>query len=202
MILNLFGIYDGLSNVEFYWDPDSLTEVYPVEACPPPTWAGDQGDQANEIWQGCWYIPDGSWNAESLWSWRGSADLWFNRGYHPFQADSYWIGGEHHHHGVALERGNYWGLKWLDQFMKVLERVAENFLQVCIDDTQFGFMPGRSTTDAIFFVCQLQEKFHAFNNKLYMAFVDLEKAFDRVPRRVIWWALCKLGNEEWLVQLI
>ena len=86
--------------------------------------------------------------------------------------------------------------------MKVLERVAENFLQVCIDDTQFGFMPGRSTTDAIFFVCQLQEKFHAFNNKLYMAFVDLEKAFDRVPRRVIWWALCKLGNEEWLVQLI
>jgi len=27
----------------------------------------------------------------------------------------------------------------------------------------------------------------------------LEKAFDRVPREEIRWALCKLGVEEWLV---
>ena len=35
-----------------------------------------------------------------------------------------------------------------------------------------------------------------------MAFVDLEKAFDRVSRRVIWWALRKLSVDEWLLQLI
>ena len=35
-----------------------------------------------------------------------------------------------------------------------------------------------------------------------MAFVDLEKAFDRVPWKVIWWALRKLGVEEWIVQLV
>ena len=35
-----------------------------------------------------------------------------------------------------------------------------------------------------------------------MAFVDLEKAFDRVPQKVIWWALRKLGVEEWIVQLV
>ena len=34
-----------------------------------------------------------------------------------------------------------------------------------------------------------------------MAFVDLEKAFDRVPRKVIWRALRKRGVEEWIVQL-
>ena len=54
------------------------------------------------------------------------------------------------------------GLKLLDQVMKVLLRVAEIFLwQVLIDDRQFGFMPGRSATDAIFIVHQLQEKSHA-----------------------------------------
>ena len=35
-----------------------------------------------------------------------------------------------------------------------------------------------------------------------MAFVDLEKAFDCVPRKVIWWALRKLGFEEWIVWLV
>ena len=35
---------------------------------------------------------------------------------------------------------------------------------------------------------------------LSMAFVELEKAFNRVPSRVIWWALLKLGIDEWLVR--
>ena len=34
-----------------------------------------------------------------------------------------------------------------------------------------------------------------------MAFVDLEKTYDRVPQKVIWWALRKLGVEEWIVRL-
>ena len=35
-----------------------------------------------------------------------------------------------------------------------------------------------------------------------MASVDLERAFDRVPRKVIWWAMRKLGVEEWIVKLV
>ena len=73
---------------------------------------------------------------------------------------------------------------------------------VSIDDSQFGFVPGRGTTDAIFVVRQLQEKYLAANKRLYMAFVDLEKAFDRVPRKVIWWALRKLCVDEWIVRLV
>ena len=33
-------------------------------------------------------------------------------------------------------------------------------------------------------------------------FVDLEKAFDRVPREVTRWAMHKLGVEEWLVSAV
>ena len=73
---------------------------------------------------------------------------------------------------------------------------------VSIDNSQFGVVPGRGKTDAIFVVNQLQEKYLAANKRLYMAFVDLEKAFDRVPRKVIWWALRKLSVEEWIVRLV
>ena len=36
------------------------------------------------------------------------------------------------------------------------------------------------------------------HRELWWAFVDLEKAFDRVPRKVVEWAMRKLGVEEWL----
>ena len=105
--------------------------------------------------------------------------------------------------GDALERGNYRGLKLTEQVMKILERTVDSLIrQLVIDDSQFGFIPGRGTTDTIFVVRQLQEKYLAANKRLHMAIVDLEKAFDRVPRKVIWWALRKLGVEEWIVQLV
>jgi len=106
--------------------------------------------------------------------------------------------------GDALECGSYRGIKLLEQVMKVLERVVEKRVRckVDIDDMQFGFRPGRGTTDAIFIVRQVQEKYLAKKRELWMAFVDLEKAFDRVPRDVVWWALRLMGVEEWIVQVI
>ena len=88
--------------------------------------------------------------------------------------------------------------------MKVLERVLEKRIrcQVSIDNMQFGFMPGKGTTDAIFIMRQVQEKHQAMKKKLYYAFVDLEKEFDRVPREVVRWALRKLGVDEWLIRTV
>jgi len=43
---------------------------------------------------------------------------------------------------------------------------------------------------------------HSERKKLYFGFVDLEKAFDKVPREVISWATRKLGVQEWLVSAV
>ena len=82
--------------------------------------------------------------------------------------------------GDALERGSYRGLKLTEQVMKVLERIVDGLIRqvVSIDDSQFGFVPGRGTTDAIFVIRQLQGKYLAANMRLQMAFMDLQRAFD------------------------
>jgi hypothetical protein len=103
--------------------------------------------------------------------------------------------------GDPMDCGSYRAIKLLEHAMKTVERVFERRIrkQVKIDDMQMGFMPGKGTTDAIFILRQLQEKHQAKNKKLFYAFVDLEKAYDRVPREVTRWAMRQLGVEEWLV---
>ena len=63
----------------------------------------------------------------------------------------------------------------------------------------FGFMPGRGTTGAIFILRQLQDKHLGKHIPLYFAFVELEKAFDHVPRKVLWWAMRRVRVEEWVI---
>lgn len=67
---------------------------------------------------------------------------------------------------------------------------------------QFGFIPGHGTTDAIFIVRQLQKKYLGKNRSLYLAFVDLEKGFDRVPCKVLWWAMHALGIPQWIISVV
>ena len=48
----------------------------------------------------------------------------------------------------------------------------------------------------------MQENYLKKNRKLFICFVDLEKAFDRVPRKVIEWALRKKLVPDKLVQAV
>ncbi len=57
--------------------------------------------------------------------------------------------------------------------MKVLDERLRKIIKV--DCWQFGFNPGRSTTDGIFVRRQLKEKFNDKKKKLYNVLVDLEK---------------------------
>ncbi len=58
-----------------------------------------------------------------------------------------------------------------------------------IDDIQFAFQQDKSSADGIFVMRQLQERHKEKKKVLYHFSVDVEKAFDRVPKEVIAWAL-------------
>ena len=76
---------------------------------------------------------------------------------------------------------------------KLYESVLEARLRRSTEDKlgpwQHGFRKGVGTCDMIFALLQLIEKHWEFNKPFYIAFLDLEKAFDRIPRGNLWQAL-------------
>ena len=62
--------------------------------------------------------------------------------------------------GNPLSCSAYRGIKLLELGLKVFDRIMDRRIRnrVVINESQFGFMPGRGTVDAMFIVKQLQIK--------------------------------------------
>ena len=97
----------------------------------------------------------------------------------------------------------YRGVKLLEHRMKIVEKIFENMIRaLVVDDIQFGFIPGRGTTDALFIVRRMQEEYKEKDKILYTCFVNLEKIFDRVPRRAMQWGMRKNSLSDTLVKAV
>ncbi|XP_076043659.1 uncharacterized protein LOC143026773 [Oratosquilla oratoria] len=102
--------------------------------------------------------------------------------------------------------GNHCGISLLSITGKVLAGIINNRLKVIADqilpETQCGFRPERGTIDMIFSVWQLQEKCYEQHQPLYLAFIDLTKAFDCVCRQLLWKILKKVGCPDKFITIV
>ncbi|VDP08946.1 unnamed protein product [Heligmosomoides polygyrus] len=87
--------------------------------------------------------------------------------------------------GSPADCASYRPLRFLSHTMKIFERIVDG-----------------STVDAIHAVRLLLENHCEKQKPVHFAFLDLEKAFDRVPREVIWYALRQHGVPEELIEWV
>ncbi|TKS65493.1 LINE-1 reverse transcriptase -like protein [Collichthys lucidus] len=101
---------------------------------------------------------------------------------------------------------NYRGITLLSLpgkvFSGVLERRVRKIVEPRIQEEQCGFRPGRGTVDQLYTLSAVLEGAWEFAQPVYMCFVDLEKAFDRVPRGVLWGVLREYGVSDPLIRAI
>ena len=108
--------------------------------------------------------------------------------------------------GDVYECGNFRGISLLSVVGKVYGRVLINRIrdktESVIEEVQGGFRRGRGCSDQTFIVRQICEKYMAKSKDVYFAFLDLEKAYDRVDREALWKVLRIYGVGGSLLQAV
>ncbi len=103
--------------------------------------------------------------------------------------------------GNREECNNYRGISLLSVPGKIYGRILNERMMKITDKSvgaeQGGFQKGRGCVDQIFAVKILVEKYLEKDRKLFAAFMDLEKAYDRVDRKSLWDTLrvCGVGGQ-------
>ena len=104
-----------------------------------------------------------------------------------------------HKKGNPNDPNNYRGISLSDVSGKLFSTIINRRLQMWVDmndtigEQQLGFRKDYPTVDHIFTLLAIVQKQLSLNRKLYVAFIDFEKAFDSISRKLLWPILQKQG---------
>ena len=108
--------------------------------------------------------------------------------------------------GNPLQCQNYGTISLISHPSKVMLKIILNRLkpqaEKIITKEQAGFRAGWSTTEQIFNLCILCEKYLQHQQDLYHVFIDFKKAFDRVWHAALWATMKKYNISTNLTQVI
>ncbi|KAK3518458.1 hypothetical protein QTP70_000645 [Hemibagrus guttatus] len=98
---------------------------------------------------------------------------------------------------LLLEQLSYRGITFLSLpgkvYSRVLERRVQPLVEPRIQEEQCSFRPGRGTLDQLYTLHRVLEGSWEFAQPVHLCFVDLEKAFDHIPRGILWEVLWEYG---------
>ena len=108
--------------------------------------------------------------------------------------------------GDLSQPGNYRGIMLLETAYKIVGNLLLARLKPIKEglphEPQCGFRPERGTTDASFSLKQALRKRREHGKETWVLFIDLVKAFDRVPRDLLWDVMLRYGVPPKLVSLL
>ena len=108
--------------------------------------------------------------------------------------------------GDPLQCGNYRGLSLLVTARKcyttIIKGRMNKKLEEILGEEQAGFRPNRSTTDMIYVLRQIAEKYREYARSLYCNFIDFTKAFDTIWREFLWKAMKHFGFNDKIISQV
>lgn len=110
-----------------------------------------------------------------------------------------------HKKGDTMDSQNYRGITLLSTPTKIFEKIIEKRIRKEVEpkllQVQSGFRKGKSTQDHVFTIKEIMNRTLARSKTIYITFMDMEKAFDRVPRAQIWECLREKRINEKLIRV-
>jgi uncharacterized protein (UPF0128 family) len=86
-------------------------------------------------------------------------------------------------------------------YARIVNKRLRTISEALLEEEQNGIRTRRTTANNIFILQQVFEKRRKFHLQTHVAFIDFEKAFDKVNRNKLWTIMEERGHTQHLIRV-